>query len=150
MIINEVKVMRILNGTHNMIKLYQIFEDEEKIYLVMEFFDGIRLLNYITQNKHLTETEASEILLKLLFALIELKRHHITHRDIKSENIMIRKNANSFDVKLIDFGLATFNIKNDIIQICGTPGYIAPEILKEIEYDDRVDIFSLGAVLYLT
>ena len=150
MIINEVKVMRILNGSQNMIKLYQIFEDEEKIYLVMEFFDGMRLLNYITQNKRINETEASEILLKLLFALIELKRHRITHRDIKSENIMVRKNENSFDVKLIDFGLATFNIKNDIIQICGTPGYIAPEILKEIEYDDRADIFSLGAVLYLT
>ena len=116
----------------------------------MEFFDGIKLLNYITKNKRLPEAEASQIMMKLIHVLFELKRYHIIHRDIKSENILIRKNENSvIEIKLIDFGLATLNAKTDIIQVCGTPGYIAPEILKGIDYDNKVDIFSIGATLYL-
>ena len=74
---------------------------------------------------------------------------NIMHRDIKPENIILSNEEDDCSVKIADFGLATFDTDNLIFRKCGTPGYIAPEILADIKYDTKVDVFSLGALLYL-
>ena len=71
------------------------------------------------------------------------------HRDIKAENLILASNDNDWDIKIADFGLASFVGEKFIFKRCGTPGYVAPEILMDLEYDTKVDIFSAGVVLYL-
>jgi calcium-dependent protein kinase len=70
------------------------------------------------------------------------------HRDIKPENIILKDRSDDFDIKLADFGLGCF-VSNDIVfRRCGTPGYVAPEILDNQKYDEKVDIFSSGVIFY--
>jgi serine/threonine protein kinase len=72
------------------------------------------------------------------------------HRDIKPENLILKDNQNDWDIKIADFGLATaINCGELIFKRCGTPGYVAPEILADEKYDEKVDIFSAGVILYI-
>ena len=81
-----------------------------------------------------------------------MHKHHIIHRDIKPENILLSSINDTTGIKLIDFGLATkLTSENANFKICGTPGYVAPEIINsegEAIYDEKCDIFSCGAILY--
>ena len=89
--------------------------------------------------------------MQLLLALDFMHKRRIVHRDIKLDNILLNKVAEGhFDVKIADFGLAaTIPETSDFLtEICGSAGYIAPEILKELPYDEKVDIFSMGAVFF--
>ena len=86
----------------------------------------------------------------MLLALHFFHTKRIIHRDIKLENILINQiEEESFDIRVADFGLAVFATDNDSnLSRCGTPGYVAPEILRNLPYDNKVDIFSLGCVFY--
>jgi len=72
----------------------------------------------------------------------------IMHRDLKPENIIL-KSENGFEIVIADFGFASFKGKNLLFKRCGTPGYVAPEILEDREYDEKVDIFSAGVIFYI-
>ena len=67
------------------------------------------------------------------------------HRDLKPENLILR-DENCFEIVIADFGLASFKSKNLLFKRCGTPGYVAPEILDDGDYDEKVDIFSAGVI----
>ena len=72
------------------------------------------------------------------------------HRDIKPENLILKDNDNDGEVKIADFGLATYvNCGEYLFKRCGTPGYVAPEILADDKYDQKVDVFSAGVILYI-
>lgn len=86
---------------------------------------------------------------KLLKSLEYLHSEGIVHRDIKPENILMKNHDNDEDFVIADFGLATF-LRNQILNICcGSPGYVAPEILRKSPYGTKVDIFSAGVIMYL-
>ena len=70
------------------------------------------------------------------------------HRDLKPENLIL-KDENSFEIVIADFGLASFKTGTLLFKRCGTPGYVAPEILDDKEYDEKVDIFSAGVIYYI-
>ena len=71
------------------------------------------------------------------------------HRDIKPENLIF-KAENSLDLTLVDFGLAEFaTAQTKLFKRCGTPGYVAPEVLNDEPYDTKVDVFSAGVILYI-
>lgn len=73
----------------------------------------------------------------------------IIHRDIKPENLLI-SNMKDFDIQITDFGLSEFMVDNEqLYKRSGTPGYVAPEILRDKPYDTKADIFSCGVILYL-
>ena len=133
----------------NIIKLYEIMETLERIYLVMEFCDGGDLFNYILSKGHLTERQSCKFFHDIIEALSYLHSQQIAHRDIKLENILIDTLGKSISIKLIDFGISN-NYKGDLLKTsCGTSAFAAPEIYKGKKYDGLLcDIWSAGIVLY--
>lgn len=127
----------------NIIKLYRVDEDFEYFYLLMEYADGGDLYEYLRHFVILTEEVARDIIKQMIEAIEYCYQCNVIHRDIKLENILFNKGQ----IKLCDFGWAYQG--DDIPQeMCGTAEYIAPEVISGKLYDYKVDIWSLGIVLY--
>lgn len=98
----------------------------------------------------LSEPEICNFFCQILKGLVFLHSNGIVHRDIKPDNILIAKNKKGdVVVKIADFSLAEYYHTQRLNTICGTPGYMAPEMFCEDEYDEKVDIFSLGVILFM-
>ena len=78
----------------------------------------------------------------------EIHRNNIIHRDLKLENILLMNKDNNYQAKLADFGLSTTTDNIDLFRHCGTPGYVAPEVLLDKNYNCKADIFSAGVILF--
>jgi len=149
-LINEINLMRKLNH-ENIIKLHEVYESENHIYLVLELLNGGELFERIVQKGQYTEKDSCILMKKLLSALAYMHSKGIMHRDIKPENLILKDSDNDWNVKIADFGLATnVNPSHDyLFKRCGTPGYVAPEVLADAKYDQKVDVFSAGVILYI-
>ena len=146
-IIKEINILKELNHV-NLIKLYDYFQDEHSLYIVMEEAKGIPLLTFLKSNYKYDELRAKRIFTQLLRALAYLHQNNICHRDIKLDNIII---DDSMSIKLIDFGFGShFEDKESKLNLfCGTPSYMPPEIIKkESYYGPPVDMWSAGVVLF--
>lgn len=135
----------------NIIKLLDVFENNDYIYLVMELLQGGDLFTYLEKRKFkITEMQARKITHSLGAALYYLHSYGIVHRDLKPENVIMSDTTDSADVKLVDFGLSRMLGPS---QVCtepyGTIGYVAPEVLSQRPYGKAVDIWSLGIITYL-
>jgi len=150
MIMNEINMMRKIEHP-NIVKMHELYELEGEICLVMEYIQGDRLLDYVTKMRKVYEKETALIMKSLLKSLIYLQSMDIIHRDIKAENILLNKDPKTgkVNLKLIDFGLSTYHHKRDIVKRCGTPGYVAPEILNNEPYDFRADLYSAGVIMFI-
>ena len=160
MILNEIKALSELNST-NIIHYYKMLKTANNIYLIYEYCDSHTLEDYIITKKFLSEKEALQLLKQLSYALKELLLKNIIHRDIKPSNILL---TSSGLLKLADFGLCKFldpsqeqmekleTILNNAIQektlIVGSPIYMAPELLKGQPLNKKIDLYSMGIVLY--
>lgn len=130
-------------------KLYEVYEGKSHLYLVMEYIKGGDLFGRVMNVKTFKIEEICFIIKQILVALEYLHQFGIFHRDVKLQNILLCSD-DKFDIKLIDFGLADFYYKKEFVHNkCGTPGYIAPEILNDENYDTKIDIFSLGIIFYI-
>ncbi|CAG9310529.1 unnamed protein product [Blepharisma stoltei] len=147
LLVNEIEILRTLNHP-NIIKLHGIYESEHHVHMVLDYAQGGDLLHRILNKGPLTEENAAKLMRNLLKVLEYLQTKNVVHRDIKLENILFVSDNNDYKIKLSDFGLACF-IDADLTQSCGSPGYVAPEILKRRPYGSKVDIFSAGVVLYI-
>ena len=137
----------------NIIKLYEIFENEKYIYLIMELCTGGELFNKIiekTENGEIfNEREAANYFRQIILAISYCHNKKIAHRDLKPENILLLSNDKNSPIKLIDFGMSKFyKEKNEMSEYVGTAYYISPEVL-EGKYDSKCDIWSAGVILYL-
>jgi calcium-dependent protein kinase len=137
----------------NIIKLYEIFENEKYIYLIMELCIGGELFNKIiekTENGEIfNEREAANYFRQIILAISYCHNKKIAHRDLKPENILLLSNEKNSPIKLIDFGMSKFyKEKNEMSEYVGTAYYISPEVL-EGKYDSKCDIWSAGVILYL-
>ncbi|CAG9331416.1 unnamed protein product [Blepharisma stoltei] len=146
-LIEEIKIMRSLNHP-NILKLHRVYESDSHIYLVLDYFEEGDLYSRIIKKKNFTEAAVAKFSQKLFEVLEYLDSKNIVHRDIKLENILMVSNENDYDFKLADFGLAS-KLGEGLTQICGSPGYIAPEILNRFSYGTKADVFSAGAVIYI-
>ena len=155
-LIKEIAILRILDHP-NIIKLHQVYESRLYIHIILEYAKGMTLLSFIKKQGKQSEEYSSLIASKILKALEYCHSKNIIHRDIKPENIIIEykvfnyRNTNeNFELKVIDFGLATFfNPSVPETLVCGSPGYIAPEVYTQFGYDFKIDIFSLGTIMHL-
>ena len=143
----ETSIMKTLSSSNHIVKLYETYETEKHICIVMEYICAGDLLSYIRKRSKLTEPIAKYIFKQIILAIQYIHNNNIVHRDIKLDNILIDLDNK---IKICDFGVSKRINSNDIIfEQCGTPTYIAPEILKNKGYEGfKVDIWSSGVVLY--
>ncbi|XP_073698174.1 serine/threonine-protein kinase DCLK2 isoform X1 [Garra rufa] len=145
---NEVAVLRRVKHP-NIIMLIEEVDTPTDLYLVMELVKGGDLFDAITSSSKYTERDASVMVYNLAAALKYLHRMCIVHRDIKPENLLVCEYPNGTkSLKLGDFGLATV-VEGPLYTVCGTPTYVAPEIIAESGYGLKVDIWAAGVITYI-
>ena len=147
---SEIDILKIAKHP-NIIKLYDVFENEQYIYIIMEYCAGGDLFSYIEKRGFkLKEEFAAEIIHKLCTAVFFLHQYGIVHRDLKPENILMTNNSETADVRLVDFGLGKIIGPGETCnEPFGTFSYVAPEILKGKPYNFKVDLFAIGIITYL-
>ena len=150
MIQNEIDILKICQHP-NIVKLYDVIEDDEKMHIIMELIEGPDLFCHLEKkNFDINELEANKIVHQLSSALFYLNIFGIVHRDIKPENILLTSKSQNYDIKLIDFGLGIIlGPKEKSEQPFGTVSYVSPEVLCGNEYDKSVDIWCVGILSYL-
>lgn len=144
---NEIKILKKINHG-NCIKAYRVYEDIDSVLLVMEYIAHGTLLQRMQKVRCFSEDEASALIKNLINLANYLHSSGIIHRDIKLENILMTSSTNNYEFKLGDFGLATYNKKFHNSK-CGSPGFMAPEILNGETYCSKCDIFSIGVICYI-
>lgn len=141
----------------NLLKLHEVHETKNSMYLVFDLYEGGELSKLMESKTGINEQDCINIATGLLRGIDFMADKDMVHRDLKPNNIMLRKNSNiqPEDVIIVDFGLAvSIHEKNMIYRRCGTPGYIAPEIIgaKNVDVSFSVttksDVFGVGAILY--
>lgn len=145
-LINEIKLHKKLHH-ENIVNFEHFFEDKENVYILLELCSNQTLNDLIKRRKRLSEIEVQCYLLQILKGLKYIHNHKIIHRDLKPGNLFLNQ---KIQLKIGDFGLAS-KLEYDgqkRYSICGTPNYIAPEILEEKGYSYEVDIWSLGVITY--
>ena len=146
----EIDILKIAKHP-NIIQLYDVFENENYIYIIMEYCAGGDLFSYIEKRGfRLPETRAAEIIHKLSTAVFFLHEYGVVHRDLKPENILMTDNSSNADIRLVDFGLGKIIGPGEMCtDPFGTFSYVAPEVLKEKPYSFKVDLFAIGIISYL-
>lgn len=143
---DEKKILQHLDHPF-IVKLHYAFQTPEKLYMVMDFINGGELFHRLEEMEVLDEAETKHYTAELCMALIHLHKHGIVYRDLKPENVLIDRTGN---VKMTDFGLSKQLAGEDeqTNTFCGTPDYLAPEILLGKGYGVGVDWWSLGVLVY--
>ena len=145
-VLQEVYILKNIKHS-NVIRLLEVFESPKHLLIVMEYSGGGDLLKYIKKHGRLTESKAREYFIQIVYGLAHCHWRSVLHRDVKLDNILLDSNGG---VKLCDFGVSKIMKKDQVInEQCGTPAYIAPEIISDQGYSGfNVDIWSLGVLLY--
>jgi len=145
--------MKIMNGLDHpfVLKLYEVYENEDEFNLVMELVKGKELFDKIVERGMYSERDAAHVISQVLEAVAYLHENGIAHRDLKPENLLSTEDGENEIVKIADFGFAK-NFKREgqvLMTSCGSPGYVAPEILTAECYDESVDLWSIGVIIYI-
>jgi len=151
----EISILRGLRNPH-IVQLKEVVTTGSNTYIVMELLSGGELFNRIVEKGCYTEPEAADLFAQILLSIDYLHSQKIVHRDVKPENILFIT-AESSEMKLIDFGYAGLWTKEKpLTGLCGTPDYVAPEVLTWYDDDDNgtpygmgSDLWSLGVLLYV-
>mmetsp|Transcript_18520 Transcript_18520/g.29387 ORF Transcript_18520/g.29387 Transcript_18520/m.29387 type:complete len:372 (+) Transcript_18520:142-1257(+) len=145
---SEVNIMRVISHP-NIVKLYDVFDSRSKMCLVLDLLEGGELFDRIIEKGHFSEKDAQASFTQMCQALEYLHANQIVHRDLKPENLLFATKANESAIKLIDFGLAGSIQNGELKTPCGTPNYVAPEILRRSKYGTQADMWSIGVILYI-
>lgn len=153
-LINEITIMKAIHHP-NVIELVEIHESQNSLYLVMELLEGGEIFN-LNQGK--LDNESTFLIFKgVLKALVALDKQGIMHRDLKPDNIILKKKGvlmRDNILKLVDFGLATYqDVDEYLFKRCGTPGFVAPEVInakrgENVKYNTKCDVFSVGIIFF--
>jgi len=142
----EIKIMKDLDH-ENIVRLFGYDEDKTSFYVVMELVTGGELFEGIIQNRYYPEDEASPLVTQMLSAINYLHKQQIVHRDLKPENVLFT-DKKQLNIKIADFGESK-KCKSALKTYCGTPDYMAPEIIKGTPYGPEVDMWAIGIITYV-
>jgi polo-like kinase 1 len=145
-LVAEIKIHQHLHNP-NVVRFYRSFQDKHNVYILLELCSNQSLMELMKKRKRLTEPEVRYYFLQILEAVQYLHRNNVIHRDLKLGNLFLNKDL---QVKLGDMGLSTKleNADERKKTICGTPNYIAPEVISGGTHSFEVDVWSLGVILF--
>ena len=144
--ISEITLLKTMDHP-NILKLYEVFQDSARFYVVTEMCEGGELFDEIIKRKSFSESDAAQIMYQVLSAMVYCHSKKICHRDLKPENVLLEGEGT---VKIIDFGTAqSFDPEKGMNNVLGTPFYMAPEIFMQAKYDEKCDIWSIGVIMFM-
>lgn len=144
----EISIMKLVRHPY-VVRLYEVLASRTKIYIILEFITGGELFDKIVQHGRLSETESRKYFQQLIDGVDYCHSKGVFHRDLKPENLLLDSQGN---LKISDFGLSALPEQGVSIlrTTCGTPNYVAPEVLGHKGYDGAVaDVWSCGVILYV-
>jgi serine/threonine protein kinase len=144
---NEINMLKALKDVPGVIKYIEHFENALEIIIVLEYINGCDLYDYICNFDNLLDKQITKTIFRNICTTMSIvHKKGICHKDLKPENIMI--NPDTLNITIIDWAYS-FNIENKDTYQCGSPNYVAPEIIKKEDYQGpEIDIWSLGAIYY--
>jgi len=149
----EIEILKRVNHQH-VVKLYDLFETEDKYFLVLQLITGGELFDRIVELIHYSEKDASEIVKKIVMGVQHLHSKQVVHRDLKPENLLLSSKDPDANVLITDFGLSAIMPEDQrLYRAVGTPGYLAPEVLETLDtgagYRQEVDLWGIGVIMYI-
>ncbi|KAF9584803.1 Calcium/calmodulin-dependent protein kinase type 1 [Lunasporangiospora selenospora] len=134
----------------NCVSLLELFETEDAVYLVTDLAQGGELFEQLLEKGFYTESDAARLVYEILLGVEYLHNMDVVHRDLKPENLLFKDKSENATLMITDFGLSKILTNNNdvLMTACGTPGYVAPEVLEQIGHGKPVDIWSVGVIAY--
>ncbi|THH30830.1 hypothetical protein EUX98_g3359 [Antrodiella citrinella] len=152
MVRNEIAVLKkVSQGHRNIVTLHDYFETAHNLYLVFDLCTGGELFDRICAKGNYYENDAADLVRTVFKAVQWIHSNHIVHRDLKPENLLFRSKKEDADIMLADFGLSRVLEEEQLqllTEICGTPGYMAPEIFLKSGHGKPVDVWAMGVITY--
>lgn len=149
MIEMELAVLNKASHPH-IVGMHEYFDTPDKLYLILDYVQGGELFDRIVDEGNFTEKDASRIARQMAEAIQYLHGMNIVHRDLKPENLLFADEKTTSDIMVTDFGLAKLvDDETALKTACGTPNYVAPEILLQKGYGKEVDVWSLGVIVFI-
>ncbi|XP_039008387.1 serine/threonine-protein kinase ATG1a-like isoform X2 [Hibiscus syriacus] len=147
-LLKEISILSTINHP-NIIRFFEAIETEDRIFLVLEYCDGGDLAAYINRHGKVSEEIARHFMRQLAAGLQVLQEKHLIHRDLKPQNLLLSIKGETPQLKIGDFGFARSLTPEDLAAtLCGSPLYMAPEIIQNKKYDAKADLWSVGAILF--
>ncbi|XP_062095465.1 serine/threonine-protein kinase ATG1c [Humulus lupulus] len=147
-LMSEIFILKKINHP-NIIQLHDIIEAPGKIHLVLEYCKGGDLSMYIQRHGRVPETTAKHFMQQLAAGLQILRDNNLIHRDLKPQNLLLSTHDDNAVLKIADFGFARSLQPRGLAEtLCGSPLYMAPEIMQLQKYDAKADLWSVGAILF--
>ncbi|XP_059668302.1 CDPK-related kinase 7-like [Cornus florida] len=146
----EVKIIQALTGHKNLVQFYDVYEDDDNVYIVMELCEGGELLDRIlSRGGKYSEEDAKAVMVQILSIVAYCHLEGVVHRDLKPENFLYTSKDENSPLKAIDFGLSDY-VKPDerLNDIVGSAYYVAPEVLHR-SYGTEADMWSIGVIAYI-
>lgn len=151
-ILREMNIMKSVSHK-NIVNTVDIFNSSKYLHIVLEFMEGGELFDIIADAGNFSEQQASQVMRDTVKGVQYLHLHGIVHRDIKPENVLCKTKSWPLNVKIADFGLANFTEDGEVRErtksLIGTPGYVAPELVRGEQYGAAVDMWACGVLLYI-
>ncbi|KAL1918409.1 uncharacterized protein VTP21DRAFT_3069 [Calcarisporiella thermophila] len=130
------------------VSLRDLFETKDGVFIVQDLASGGELFQRLMEKGSYTEKDASKLVKQVLEGIAYLHDMEIVHRDLKPENLLFRNQSEDSDLLITDFGLSKIINNNILFTACGTPQYVAPEVLLQTGHGKPVDMWSLGVIVY--
>lgn len=147
-LMREISILRTIDHP-NIIRLFEAIQTEDRIYLVLEYCGGGDLAGQLRRHGKVSEAVARHFMRQLAAGLQVLNEKHLIHRDLKPQNLLLSNNEMAPLLKIGDFGFARYLKPQGLADtLCGSPLYMAPEIIQNQKYDAKADLWSVGAILY--
>ncbi|KZP21322.1 Pkinase-domain-containing protein [Athelia psychrophila] len=152
MVRNEIAVLKKVSSGHkNIVTLHDYFETSHNLYLCFDLCTGGELFDSICAKGHYYEADAAALIRTIFESVVYIHDCGIVHRDLKPENLIFRTKAPDADIMIADFGLSRVMDESKLsmlTEVCGTPGYMAPEIFKKTGHGKPVDVWAMGVIVY--